>query len=69
MKYSTKMLFVVVALGTALATPAFAQTPNRQQTDQTGWGSRVHVYAPDHYTPHYGNPDTNPDYQLGGARN
>jgi hypothetical protein len=64
-----KKLLAIVALGTVIAAPAFAQqAPNARQDDQT-WSSRVHVYTPDHYAPP-GNTNRNlhPDFQLGGDR-
>ena len=51
--------------------PAFAQAPNTRQDAQTSrrdWSSRVHVYAPDHYTVWHGNQNANPDLQLGYSR-
>jgi opacity protein-like surface antigen len=68
-----KKFLAIVALGTVLAAPAFAQqAPNGRQDAQTSagqWSSRVHTYAPDHYTaPRYEyNNNTNPDFQLGGG--
>jgi hypothetical protein len=70
MNHSTKLL-VIVALGTVLAAPALAQVPNAKRDVQTlrqDWSSRVHVYAPDYYQPHYGNQNTNPDFQLSYTR-
>ena len=71
MDHSTKRLLVIAALGTLLAAPAFAQqAPNARrdaQAPRLDWSSRVHVYAPDYYVPQYGNPNTNPDFQLNGT--
>ena len=71
MDNSTKKLLVIAALGTLLAAPAFAQqAPNARrdaQAPRLDWSSRVHVYAPDYYVPQYGNPNTNPDFQLNGT--
>jgi hypothetical protein len=71
MDHSTKKLLVIAALGTVLAAPAFAQqAPNAHrdaQAPRLDWSSRVHVYAPDYYVPHYGNPNANPDFQLNGT--
>ena len=71
MEHSMKMLLVTVALGAVFAAPAFAQAPNARQDVQTSrqdWSSRVHVYAPDHYTTWHGNQNANPDFQLGYSR-
>jgi hypothetical protein len=71
MNHSTTKLLVTVALGSVLAAPALAQVPNARrdvQTPRQDWSSRVHVYAPDYYTPHYGNQNTNPDFQLSYTR-
>ncbi len=68
MKHSTTLL-AIIALGTVLAAPAFAQAPNaREQAARADWSSRVHVYAPDYYARSRGNNSTNPDFQLGGDR-
>ena len=66
MEHSMKILLATVALGAVLAVPAFAQAPNSRQEAQTsrqGWSSRVHVY-----TVWHGNPNANPDFQLGYSR-
>lgn len=64
----TKVL-VVVALGTVLASQAFAQqAPSDAQTPRQEWSSRVRVYAPDRYTDWHGNQSVNPDFQLGYSR-
>jgi hypothetical protein len=72
MRHSMKKLLVVVAIGTTIAAPAFAQqAPNARQdphTSQRQWSSRVHVFAPDYYTPWYGNENANPDFQSGSYR-
>ena len=60
-----KVFLITLALGAVLVAPAFAQQAPQTQTRQ-GWGSRVHVYAPDYYEQHRGNSNTNPDFQLGG---
>jgi hypothetical protein len=53
------------ALSAALVAPALAQqAPRTQAQPNQGWGSKVHVYAPDHYVPQHGNSNTNPDFQL-----
>jgi hypothetical protein len=68
MKRSTKLL-AIIALGTVLAAPAFAQAPNaREEAARVDWSSRVHVYAPDYYARSRGNSNTSPDFQLGGDR-
>jgi hypothetical protein len=68
MKHSTKLISII-ALGTVLTAPAFAQAPNfREEAARADWSSRVHVYAPDHYARSRGNESTNPDFHLGGAR-
>ena len=70
-----KRLLVIVALGTVLATPAFAQRdPNDPNDPRAGHRVRVFnqqrstvpLYAGDIYYGHNGN--TNPDLQLGGDR-
>jgi len=69
--HSTTKLLVIVALGTVLAAPALAQVSNARrdvQTPRQDWSSRVHVYAPEYYQPHYGNQNTNPDFQLSYTR-
>ena len=71
MEHSLKILLATVALGAVLAVPAFAQAPNTRQEAQTSrqvWSSRVHVYAPDHYTVWHGNQNADPDFQLGYSR-
>ena len=58
MALSMKILLAVVALGTVLAAPAFAQTTNTRQDPQTSRrSSRVPVQAPDNYVRQYGNRD------------
>ena len=71
MEHSMKMLLATVAIGAVFVAPAFAQVANTRQDAQTsrqGWSSRVHVYAPDHYTVWHGNQNANPDFQLGYSR-
>jgi Ni/Co efflux regulator RcnB len=72
MAHSMKKLLVIVALGTVLAAPAFAQQASNARQDpqmsQHQWLSRVHVYAPDYYTPWHGNESVNPDFQSGSTR-
>jgi hypothetical protein len=72
MEHSTKKLLVIAALGSVLASPAFAQkAPNARQDAQTSrqqWSSKVRVYAPDYYEPWHGNQNANPDFQLGYSR-
>jgi hypothetical protein len=67
-----KKLLVIVALGTVLAAPAFAQqAPNTRHDAQTShqqWSSRVHVYAPDYYEAWHGNQNLNPDFQSSYSR-
>jgi hypothetical protein len=64
-----KTLLVLGALGTVSAAPAFAQpartTHNYARASNQGWPSRVHVYAPNHYAPSYGNANMNSDRELG----
>jgi hypothetical protein len=60
-----KIILITIALGAVLVAPAFAQQAPQTQTRQ-GWGSRVHVYAPEYYEQHHGNSNTDPDFQLGG---
>jgi hypothetical protein len=60
-----KIILITIALGAVLVAPAFAQQAPQTQTRQ-GWGSKVHVYAPEYYEQHHGNSNTNPDFQLGG---
>jgi hypothetical protein len=65
------MLLATVALGAVFAAPAFAQAPNTRQNVQTSYpdgSTRVHVYAPDHYTVWRGNQNANPDFQLGYSK-
>jgi hypothetical protein len=59
-----QVILITIALGVVLVAPAFAQQAPQSQTRQ-GWGSRVHVYAPEYYERHNGNSNTNPDFQLG----
>jgi hypothetical protein len=63
-----KELFIVVALGTVIAAPAFAQqTPSNRPSQQK---HRVHPYAADipYEARGYGyNNIDNPDFQLGGG--
>jgi hypothetical protein len=68
-----KYTFVLIALGTAFATQAFAQydptTANAKRQQRSS--ARVHVYAPDlpYELPGYQrNSNLNPDFQLGGGR-
>jgi hypothetical protein len=64
-----KFIVITATLGAALIAPAMAaqQAPQAPQTQtRPGWGSRVHVYAPDYYVEHHGNSNANPDFQLGG---
>jgi hypothetical protein len=71
MEHSMKILLATVALSAVFAASAFAQVPNTRpdaQTSRRDWSSRVHVYAPDHYTVWYGNQNANPDFQLGYSR-
>ena len=71
MENSMKILLATVALSAVFAVSAFAQVPNTRQDAQTsrqGWPSRVHLYAPDHYTVWHGNQNANPDFQLGYSR-
>ena len=60
-----KIILIAAALGAVFIAPAIAQPTSQTQTRQD-WASRVRVYAPDYYVPHYGNSNTNPDFQLGG---
>jgi hypothetical protein len=66
-----KKLLAVVALGTVLAAPAFAQQAPRQDDHafHQQSSSRLHPYAADRYTaPGYEyNNNLNPDFQLGGG--
>jgi hypothetical protein len=56
MEHSMKKLLVLVALGTVLAAPAFAQrAPNARQSAAES-------------QPQWSNNNTNPDFQLGGDR-
>jgi hypothetical protein len=58
-------ILALAALGTFLAAPAFAQqAPDTREN----WGSRVHVYAPDYYTPQHESRSVNPDYRLDSRR-
>jgi hypothetical protein len=68
-----KKFLAIVALGTVIAAPAFAQSaPSARQDNRTFHqqsSSRVHPYAADRYTaPGYEyNNNLNPDFQLGGG--
>jgi opacity protein-like surface antigen len=73
MEHSMKKLIAIVALGTVLATPAFAQQAPDSSQGIRGWQlqgtGRVHPYAAEHYQRHQqGNSNMNPDFQLGGER-
>ncbi len=62
-----KIFLITIALGAVLVAPALAQqAPQNQTQNRQGWGSRVHVYAPEYYQRHDGNSNANPDFQLGG---
>jgi hypothetical protein len=62
-----KVILITIALGAVLVAPAIAQqAPQTQTQTRHGWGSRVHVYAPEYYEQHRGNSNNNPDFQLGG---
>jgi hypothetical protein len=69
-----RKFLAIVALGTVLAAPAFAQQANGRQeyrTFQNQSSSRVHPYAADRYntaTQYENNNNANPDFQLGGER-
>jgi hypothetical protein len=70
---SMKKFFAIVALGTVLAAPAFAQqAPSAHQAGRTAhpqYTTRVHPYEPEVYQrPRYENNNLNPDFQLGGER-
>jgi hypothetical protein len=58
-----KAILITIALSAVLVAPALAQQAPQTQTRQ-GWGSKVHVYAPDYYAQQRGNSNTNPDFQL-----
>jgi hypothetical protein len=58
-----KTILIAVAFGAVLIAPALAQQAPQTQSRQ-GWGSRVHVYAPEHYVQQHGNSNTNSDFQL-----
>jgi hypothetical protein len=60
-----KFIVITAVLGAVLIAPAMAQQAQQTQT-RPGWGSRVHIYAPDYYVEHHGNSNANPDFQLGG---
>jgi hypothetical protein len=63
-----KFIVITAVLGAVLVAPAMAQQAQQAPQTQTrpGWGSRVHVYAPEYYVEHHGNSNANPDFQLGG---
>jgi Ni/Co efflux regulator RcnB len=69
-----KKFLAIVALGTVLAAPAFAQQAANGRQDNRAFhqqsSSRVHPYSADRYTaPQYeNNNNANPDFQLGGER-
>jgi hypothetical protein len=63
-----KLTLVVVALGTAFATQAFAQEPATIREQST---ARAHAYLPDFARNYYAyerNGNVNRDFQLGGSR-
>jgi hypothetical protein len=71
---SMKKFLAIIALGTVIAAPAFAQSaPSARQDNRTFHqqsSSRVHPYAADrsYSAPGYGyNNNDNPDFQLGGG--
>jgi hypothetical protein len=62
-----KFIVITAVLGAALVAPAMGaqQAPQAPQTQtRQGWGSKVHVYAPEYYEQQRGNSNTNPDFQL-----
>jgi hypothetical protein len=59
-----KFIVITATLGAALIAPAMAAQQAPQTQTRQGWGSRVHVYAPDYYEQQRGNSNTNPDFQL-----
>jgi hypothetical protein len=63
-----KFIVITVVLGAALIAPAMGaqQAPQTQTQTRQGWGSRVHMYAPEYYQRQHGNSNTDPDFQLGG---
>jgi hypothetical protein len=66
-----KIILITAALGAVFIAPAIAQPASQTQTQmqtRQDWASRVRVYAPDYYVPHYGNSNTSPDFQLGGDK-
>jgi|HubBroStandDraft_2_1064218.scaffolds.fasta_scaffold1061776_1 hypothetical protein len=63
-----KFIVITAVLGAALIAPAMGaqQAPQTQTQTRQGWGSRVHMYAPEYYQRQHGNSNTDPDFQLGG---
>jgi hypothetical protein len=57
-------ILAIAAVGTVLASPAFAQQAPSARQD---WTSRVHVYVPEYYAPRHESRNLNPDYQLGSS--
>ena len=44
-----KIILITIALGAVLVAPALAQqAPQTQTQTRQGWGSKVHVYAPEY---------------------
>jgi hypothetical protein len=61
-----KFIVITAVLGAALIAPAMGAQQAPQTQTRQGWGSRVHVYAPEYYQRQHGNSNTDPDFQLGG---
>jgi hypothetical protein len=65
-----KRLLAILALASAVATPAFAQpTQNaRARAYHQEQSPMVQMYGAEHYQRRPSSEDVNPDFQLGGNR-
>jgi hypothetical protein len=62
-------LFVVLALGTALAAPAFAQqAPNARRDATAAAAAAAAAGQQNQWSRQWSNSNTHPDFQLGGER-
>ena len=63
-----KQFLAIIAFGTVLAAPAFAQQAPNGRQDAQALHARVHVYAVEYYEPRHEGQLLNPDRQLGSNR-
>jgi hypothetical protein len=63
-----KKLVVIIALGSALAAPAFAQQAPTTRGNPQAAHPAVHVYSPSAYEARHGDQSLSPDRQLGSYR-